>query len=233
MTVEQDGKFYVYTHRRASNGVVFYVGKGHGRRAYVKSHRGKWWNDVVNKHGLIVTIEQESMSSKDAYLLEMWLIAKFRHEGIKLCNITDGGEGPSGIRTKGVLKVYCSNGMVFENSHSAIKWIKDNVNANAKLSTLNCASRGIGKSYCGLAWSVVGVPRHPYIPESNSQWAWAIQATMKKVVDGYGNIYESISSAARILRANGYPKAAQSGISRALSKEGLKSYGRTWNYENS
>ena len=53
MTVEQDGKFYVYTHRRASNGVVFYVGKGHGRRAYVKSHRGKWWNG--NKRSLTMT----------------------------------------------------------------------------------------------------------------------------------------------------------------------------------
>lgn len=88
-------KYYVYMHKRNSDGAIFYVGKGYGTRAFRRHGRSIHWNNVVAKHGLIVEICQENMQEDNAFLLEMWLISKFRHEGISLVNLTDGGEGMS------------------------------------------------------------------------------------------------------------------------------------------
>lgn len=87
-------EFYVYVHRRASDGAIFYVGKGSAGRAWYFYDRSEWWHRVHDKHGITVEICQDNMPELDAYLLEMWLIAKFRHEGVKIVNMTDGGDAP-------------------------------------------------------------------------------------------------------------------------------------------
>ena len=92
------GNFYVYIHRRATDSSIFYVGKGRGKRSNKYRGRSEWWKRTVEKHGLIVEIAQSNMIEEDAFLLESWLIAKFRHEGIPLVNMTDGGEGCTGLR---------------------------------------------------------------------------------------------------------------------------------------
>ena len=48
--------FYVYIHRRADDGRVFYVGKGTKRRAWQKHKRSKFWQNVATKHGFTVEI---------------------------------------------------------------------------------------------------------------------------------------------------------------------------------
>lgn len=96
--------FYVYLHKRATDGSIFYVGKGTGDRAWHKSSYSRgdgWWRNISIKNGVIVEICQDDMTEGDAFLLEMWLIAKLRHVGVVLCNLTDGGEGASGaVRSK-------------------------------------------------------------------------------------------------------------------------------------
>lgn len=89
--------FYVYIHRRKSDGVPFYIGKGKLRRAWCFAHRNEYWNRVREKHGVTVEICSRNMSEPDAFLLEMWLIAKFKHEGVALTNMTEGGDGVTGI----------------------------------------------------------------------------------------------------------------------------------------
>lgn len=89
-------KFYVYLHLRKTDGKVFYVGKGQGRRKYSYNDRSDWWKRVVEKHGYTIEIAQDKMMEPESFLLEMWLIAKFRHEGQPLVNLTDGGDGPTG-----------------------------------------------------------------------------------------------------------------------------------------
>lgn len=87
--------FYVYLHKRATDGRVFYVGKGCGCRAFRTSKRNKHWLSIVKKHGYSVEIVQSGMQEWWAFELECELISYY---GLKnLCNKTDGGEGVSGL----------------------------------------------------------------------------------------------------------------------------------------
>lgn len=84
--------FYVYIHKRADDGQVFYVGKGNGYRAWSKS-RNKWWHRVVKKYGHTVEIVKEYPTEQEAHAAEIELIAFYRLSGALLVNLTDGGEG--------------------------------------------------------------------------------------------------------------------------------------------
>ena len=87
--------FFVYLHRRASNGKVFYVGKGCRYRHKSLWNRSQHWQNIVNKHGYTIEIVQTGMQEWWAFELECELILKYRDHG--LCNRTDGGEGASGV----------------------------------------------------------------------------------------------------------------------------------------
>lgn len=89
-------KFYVYVHRRETDGSVFYVGKGMGRRAWSFLKRNPYWKSIAKKHGLIVQIIAKDINEICSFSLEKALI-KF-HGRQNLSNMTDGGEGISGFR---------------------------------------------------------------------------------------------------------------------------------------
>lgn len=86
--------FYVYLHKRATDGKVFYVGKGTRYRATAKHGRSEFWKNIVAKHGLVVEYAQRGMQEWWAFELEQELISMYGREN--LCNLTDGGEGASG-----------------------------------------------------------------------------------------------------------------------------------------
>ena len=88
-------KYYVYVHRRESDGRPFYVGKGSGRRAFVKSGRGAHWQNIVRKHGYSVSIVKDGMSEACASSLEKVLIYVIGLQN--LCNISPGGDGTRGV----------------------------------------------------------------------------------------------------------------------------------------
>ena len=95
------GKHYVYEHLRNDDGTVFYVGKGKGRRAYVtsKHHRSEWWTRVVEKcGGFTVQFIAVDISEQDAFEKEKQAIANYRAQGVRLVNMTDGGDGSSGAK---------------------------------------------------------------------------------------------------------------------------------------
>jgi hypothetical protein len=91
--------FYVYVHSRASNGEPFYVGKGRGRRCENLCRRNAHWKNIVAKAGGFYTSILASGLDEDfAFLLESEAIDKYRRLGVRLSNLTDGGEGPAGMR---------------------------------------------------------------------------------------------------------------------------------------
>ena len=86
--------FYVYLHKRKDNGSIFYVGKGCGYRLNSKQGRSDYWRRVVKKAGgydavKLFTTEDEELS----YFVEAELIDKLKSIGVKLVNLSDGGEG--------------------------------------------------------------------------------------------------------------------------------------------
>jgi hypothetical protein len=93
--VPQD--FYVYVHRKATTGEVFYVGKGRGDRCFklTGKNRSKLWHKVAKKHGCIVEIVQDGLQEWAALEMEVGLIAMYgrMNEGAgALCNLSDGGD---------------------------------------------------------------------------------------------------------------------------------------------
>lgn len=92
MTSEK--KYYVYVHRKATDGTVFYVGKGCGRRYLIVAKRSNYWNRLVNKYGFTAQIVMRFNNEKCAFSFECALIKFYGREN--LCNMTQGGEGLSG-----------------------------------------------------------------------------------------------------------------------------------------
>lgn len=98
-----ENKFYVYAHIRPDTGAVFYVGKGRGKRARLMVRRSEYHTRIVAKlarSGLRpeIRIVRDGLTEVCAFALERALIYIFRSRGVKLANLTDGGEGMSGLK---------------------------------------------------------------------------------------------------------------------------------------
>lgn len=90
--------FYCYIHKKA-DGTPFYVGKGTKIRAYEFSRRTLWYNNIVAKEGGKKNIKIEiykASNEQNAFDLEKIFIKGLRMF-FTLCNLTDGGEGISGL----------------------------------------------------------------------------------------------------------------------------------------
>lgn len=104
-------KFYVYEHWRPDKDECFYVGKGHGTRAFnihlrVRYKRNRHYVAVVNKLsrlGMCVEVRmiESSLGEHEAFALKKVRIAFWRSRGVKLTNQTDGGDGASGYKFRG------------------------------------------------------------------------------------------------------------------------------------
>jgi hypothetical protein len=100
--IKKDNNYYVYVHRKKSNGAVFYVGKGKGGRAWATSktvNRSKLWRNTSDKYGFTVEIILDNLQEWYAFEIECELILKYGRIDIGtgcLVNHTDGGDGTSG-----------------------------------------------------------------------------------------------------------------------------------------
>lgn len=86
-----DRRFYVYAHRRESDGAIFYVGKGTGKRAFNFTHRSLLWKRCYEKHGCRVEILFNDLPEVCAFSIEKAVIASIGRA--RLANLSDGGEG--------------------------------------------------------------------------------------------------------------------------------------------
>ena len=88
--------YYVYQHRSKDDGNVFYVGKGKGNRHLDRNKRGRYWKFYVEKHGFTSEIIVNNVDEELAFFAEMECIDALKRRGIRLVNLTEGGEGCSG-----------------------------------------------------------------------------------------------------------------------------------------
>ncbi len=94
-----DNKYYIYFHINPLKNEIFYVGKGHGRRAYRKDGRSQFWSRTINKYGYIIDIIETGLSNEEASEKEKWYIKRIGRRDLglgPLVNHTDGGEGTIG-----------------------------------------------------------------------------------------------------------------------------------------
>lgn len=87
-------QFYVYLHC-VPNGDPFYVGKGQGKRSHNLTHRSAYHKSVSAKYGVEILVFPRS-TEKEAIADEIRWIKTLREAGMRLVNLTDGGDGTSG-----------------------------------------------------------------------------------------------------------------------------------------
>lgn len=97
----QERIFYVYHHINENSEYTEtgcrYIGKGKGTRAYFTHNRNRYWNNIFSKNNPpTVVLIAENLTEEEAFEIEKQQIAFAREHGVKLCNMTDGGEGTSG-----------------------------------------------------------------------------------------------------------------------------------------
>lgn len=106
--IDVGNKHYVYIHHKKTTNEIFYVGKGKDNRAFSENQRNKFWKNVVSKHGFIVSFVAKGLSDKEALDIEIKTIEKLKSCGIKLVNMTNGGEGLSGFVHSAETRLKCS-----------------------------------------------------------------------------------------------------------------------------
>lgn len=206
--------YYVYIHTRLDTGEVFYVGKGSGNRERSKHSRNRYWHNVVSKTEWISSVVQCNMSEEDSLLLEMWLIAKFRHSGVKLCNMTDGGDGVRMDQPSTMKMVVCSNGMEFDSINAAAKW------AGVGASKISSVVNGRRVTSGGFSWWLKGEAPIDYVSPTSRM------GKAKKIYRSDGVCFESIKDAADSV---GGDSANLSSCARGLINT---AYGFAWSYDS-
>ena len=94
MKLSTKNEFYVYEHTRNDTGAIFYVGKGKRSRCSTKSSRNKYWNNIVNKaNGFKFRKIAINLDNELAEFAEIERINQLKRLNVKLCNITEGGDG--------------------------------------------------------------------------------------------------------------------------------------------
>ncbi len=201
-------KYYVYLHRTADHGVVFYIGKGCRDRYKVTTGRSEYWNRIVAKHGFISEILAKFYSEKDAFTYEVEQIAKYKSIGIILANHTIGGEGASGFKQSEETKNKRNEKLRKKvNSPETIRKMRAS-QANkviAKETRLKIA-KTLTARYCG----------------GDNPNACAVRCKETQ------EIYRCLSDAAEWLRSLGNEKASFKNVSAVLSGEKKTAYGYGW-----
>ena len=203
--------YYVYIHRRATNGKVFYVGKGCDNRAYTKHGRNRRWNNIVNKHGFTVEIVQDGMQSWWALEMEMELIALYDRKN--LANLTDGGDGNTGLdaESKKLLS-------------SSLKKVKKTDEWKRKIAIANTGKKKSKEHVEAMvAAQKSSVKGKEKLHKMN-------MAKRRPVKNSAGMVFEGFREAARWLQNNGWPKAIHGNIGISCRSKTRKTYGYKWEY---
>jgi len=97
---------YVYRHIRLDKNQPFYIGIGSDEkfyRAFDKSRRNRYWKNIVSKCEYEIEIFMDGLTWEQACEKEKELIALYGRKDLgngTLVNLTEGGEGASGISEK-------------------------------------------------------------------------------------------------------------------------------------
>lgn len=228
--------YYVYIHRRADDGNVFYVGKGTAGRAWQRGgKRNEHWKRTAAKHGFTVELVHTGLTNEQSIKKEMELIA---HYGIdNLCNMTEGGEG-GGIGRKWSdesrkklsesKKGKPNPGISGEKSHMKTAESKAKFSAifkGRKMPWMNGENNPALKPENRLATSIrCKGKKRPEITGGNHKLAKKVMCIET------GIVFDCAVDAAKWLRTIGKEKAVQSNISSVCTGNLKTAYGFHWKH---
>lgn len=234
--------YVVYTHSKPS-GEIFYVGKGSIKRSKATDNRNKHWKNIVNKYGFTVEIIAEYENEKDALDKEVSFIAKLRDEGIKLANVTKGGEGVSGyVHTPESKKKMSDFQKVFQNSEKMLEVRRRNAEL-IKLPERRLAHSIKIKNYMAnpenrerSRQGALKLASDKSFIEAQRQRAiirmkdpkYRNAMAKKCICVETGVVYDSYNSAANWLKSIGHTLANHSKISCCISGTRKSAYGYHW-----
>lgn len=188
-------RHYVYVHKKADNGDVFYVGKGTVRkrsksvdysRANCATKRNNYWNNTVNKHGFIVKIIASFLSDEDSQEFEKLLISEYGKEN--LVNLTDGGDGHCGFVASDELRKKRS---ISAQRPRSQKWIK-----SIRKARENGGNGGVVKKGDRLSESWRENISNAVMGKNNPMYGKTTAAARKVINIKNGDKFDSVSLAA-------------------------------------
>lgn len=225
-------KYYVYVHKRATDGSIFYVGKGSGARASSRHGRSRKWLAIANKHGWTHHIIAKFSKEECAFSFEVAIIKSIGRDS--LANLTDGGDGVSGYDMTDEQKKYASE---------VTKSYWRNQEYRERIEGIFRSDSFREKKSAALKES----QKRPEVIEklsASSKKMWGDDALRRKMClsmsrarggkpfsNSAGVRFDTRSEAVRWLKENGWPKASQGNLSSALNGTRDKAYGYEWKYE--
>ena len=90
-------QFYVYRYIRLDTNIPFYIGKGKGDRAYNIKKRNTIFKSIIKSTSYRVEIIINNIDEKTAFKKEIEFIKLYKEYNLCEANLTNGGEGQSGI----------------------------------------------------------------------------------------------------------------------------------------
>jgi hypothetical protein len=239
--------FYVYLHRKATTGEVFYVGKGCGGRAWTRKNRNPFWHKVVAKHGIVVEIIVDGLQEWAALEFESGYIALYgrRNTGYgTLINLTDGGDNPphtpesiaaGALKRKQNPEHQARLRLRLAEMHKSKEWLEQFKAMTQKRTASESwkinLKRALEKRTQDEKWRK-SVKQARSIQAQNPEWIDAVRKACNKPVQCVetGTVFSSGAEAAKWIGADSSPKTVANGISRACRNHGATSYGYHWRF---
>lgn len=199
--MNEDKRFYVYVHRRKSDGKVFYVGKGCGNRSGSRHGRSRHWHSVDKKHGFTHHVIYRFNNEECAYTMEKAVIDFYGIDN--LVNCLPGG----GVSLSDIDRIKRSR-MCKDR-----KW-SDDVRKKQSISKIGPLNHNYGK------------PVKPHVMD-----AMLAKVKKKVINRTTGQVFDSAADAARWVQdEHNRPTANRTMITSCCKGHCEMSYGYIWEY---
>jgi hypothetical protein len=228
-------QYYVYVWYRTDNDTPFYVGKGKGTRFRQLVNRNRYFLNVYKKHGGYSKILYDNLPEKEAALKEIETIREYR-KIYPLTNITDGGEGVSGLVhsqiTREKLSMLAKKQWSDPETRSRVR--------NAILECKDARSAGISRAKRGKKFAPEHKENHKKamnksetvlrLAEAKTKYR-NIQCTMPGYEDD-SIVFYNTRDAVEWLKSIGFNKANMASLINCLTSMRNTYYGFCWIAEN-